>query len=142
MTLEPEPTGLAIDIRRPKQSELFDLRAKAPTWVQALNDALMALKGEPVEERDVLVPAREVAHLCAFFASLTLAVKGADGPDNQPLSWHELDDDERVLFWEHLPSDAVQSAYGYMIAQLAADNDPDYLERVAEAVRDLDGEEE
>jgi len=141
ITIELDDIGVTIDLRKPRQSERYEVGVKTPKWVYAMEQVRLAAMGEEVSEEDIVVPAAEMEALAAFLAKLTTSVHGADIEPGEPLIWGELDEDTQCLFWEQLPLGTVQRVWGEVITKADFEDHPDRAVEIGEQLAAASEEE-
>lgn len=139
--------GEQAHFRRPRQSEIADLRNAATTFHKEFVRSLRVRAGnlsEDTPQEDV--PGVEFEALSRFLVGLTIKIEGPEWEDGSPLVWAQMSADERLDYFEGLPFGKVPALYAEITSKLGIENNPAILEGLAQSMSadssDEVGEEE
>lgn len=124
---------IRVNMRKPRSSRTQDLRNATPQFQRAMILLGQLLQGEDPDVEDVMIPGAEIVEIAKYMAENTLSFEEAIcDDDGEPLTWAEMDADERVDFWETLPSFELRHAYGAYLGEVMVDQDPELRKQLNE----------
>lgn len=130
LVFEPVGTALAIELRRPRESRTIDVLNAIPRFNEMQRVLAQWIK-EPGETppESILIPGHEIEAMAAYMVANTMSVEGLAGD----VTWNDLDDEERLDFWETLPNRGLMRGFGQLRGAVLADKNPQLLKELEKA---------
>lgn len=115
-----------VEMRKPRSSRTQDLRNATPNFQRAMILLGQLLQGEEPDIDDVMISGSEIEEIAKYMAENTIRfTEPICDDDGAPLTWAQMDAEERVDFWETLPSEELRHAYGAYLGEVMVDQDPE-----------------
>lgn len=126
-------TDAKVHLRKPRESVRQDMLNATPNLHHAIELTSAIVAGEDVSIDEIVIPGREFAQLAEYMAQHTVALEGVYDDHGVPIQWALMPEDDRVLFYETLPSDGLMVLYGSYLTHIALDHNPRLVEKYAKA---------
>lgn len=118
--------GVGVNMRKPRGSRTQDLRNETPNFQRAMMLLGELLQGKDPEIDNIKIPGSEIGAIAQYMADNTLSfTRPIADDDGRDLTWREMGEEERLDFYETLPFNELQHAYGEYTGEVLVDQDPE-----------------